>query len=102
MGYISAMTHEAQKTVDRRLARIEGQVRGLRRMLDEGAYCCDMLTQLTAVKSAIEQVAALVASQHIRHCIAGHDGGTVHAHAVSMSKDELLDELDDVLGRLVR
>jgi CsoR family transcriptional regulator, copper-sensing transcriptional repressor len=88
------------KNIDRRLARIEGQVRGVRRMVDENAYCVEILTQLTAVKSAIEQVSAAIASQHIKHCIVDQEQG--HEHAKSMGKEELLDELDEVLGRLMR
>ncbi len=94
-------TKQAQ-TIDRRLARLEGQVRGIRRMLAENAYCIDVLTQVTAAKAALEQVAAAVASQHIKHCVAQHGQGTGHAKAESMTQEELLDELDEVLGRLVR
>ena len=69
-------------------------------MISEDAYCVDVLTQLTAIKSAIEQVSAAVASQHIKHCIADPEHG--HEHAKTMSRDELLDELDEVLSRLMR
>jgi len=69
-------------------------------MVEEDAYCVDILTQLTAIKSAIEQVSAAVASQHIKHCIMEPECG--HEHAKAMSRDELLDELDEVLGRLMR
>lgn len=96
------MSGEDNKNIDRRLARIEGQIRGVRRMVDEGEYCCDVLTQLTAVKSAIEQVAAAIASSHIKHCIVDHGQGTGHAKAEAMTKEALLDELDEVLGRLMR
>ncbi len=94
------MNEHSAKNVDRRLARIEGQVRGVRRMVEEDAYCIDILTQLSAVKSAIEQVSAAVASQHIKHCIADPAHG--HEEAKKMSREELLDELDEVLGRLMR
>lgn len=71
-------------------------------MVEEDEYCCDILTQLTAVKSAIEQVAAAVAASHIKHCVVEHGSGTGHAKAEAMTKEELLDELDEVLGRLMR
>jgi len=100
MGYNSIVNAQDSKIIDRRLARIEGQVRGVRRMVEEEAYCVDILTQLTAVKSAIEQVSAAIASQHIKHCIVDQDQG--HEQAKSMTKEELLDELDEVLGRLMR
>lgn len=88
--------------VDSRLARIEGQVRGVRKMAGEGAYCTDVLTQLAAIRAAIEQVSAMVASNHIKHCIAEHGEGTGHHKAEAMSKDELMAELDLVLKRLMR
>ncbi len=96
------MQLDEQKAIDRRLARIEGQVRGLRRLLAEGAYCCDILNQISAVNSALSQAAGMVASQHIKHCIIGHGTDEAHKVAQSMSKDEVLEELDEVLSRLVR
>ncbi len=69
-------------------------------MVDEKAYCVEVLTQLTAIKSAVEQVSAAVASQHIKHCVLHQEDA--HEHAKGMSKEELLDELDEVLGRLMR
>ena len=98
--YIDYVKAQDSKNIDRRLARIEGQVRGVRRMVDENAYCVDILTQLTAVKSAIEQVTAAIASQHIKHCIIDPEGG--HDHSKAMTREELLEELDEVLGRMMR
>jgi DNA-binding FrmR family transcriptional regulator len=62
-----------------RLRRIEGQVRGLQRMVDEDAYCIDILTQVAAVQTALENVAVEVLDGHVRHCVAdavkgGDDG----------------------------
>jgi DNA-binding FrmR family transcriptional regulator len=53
----------------RRLARIEGQVRGLQRMIDDDTYCIDILTQVSAVTSALQSVAVGLLDQHIRHCV---------------------------------
>ncbi|MFN0029526.1 MAG: metal-sensitive transcriptional regulator [Acidimicrobiales bacterium] len=53
----------------KRLARIEGQVRGLRRMIDEDAYCIDVLTQVSAVTKALQSVAVGLLDQHVRHCV---------------------------------
>jgi len=53
----------------RRLARIEGQVRGLARMVDDERYCIDILTQLAAVGTALEAVGLIVLEQHVRHCV---------------------------------
>src|SRR2546427_10854605 len=52
-----------------RLSRIEGQVRGVSRMVDEEAYCIDVLTQINAVKAAIDQVGLLLLEDHIKGCV---------------------------------
>ena len=54
----------------KRLHRIEGQVRGIERMVDEDRYCIEILTQIAAVKTALEQVGAKLLEGHVNHCIA--------------------------------
>jgi DNA-binding FrmR family transcriptional regulator len=53
----------------KRLKRIEGQVRGLQRMIDEDTYCIDVLTQVSAVTKALQSVAVGLLDQHVRHCV---------------------------------
>ena len=53
----------------KRLHRIEGQVRGIERMVDEDRYCIDILTQIAAVKTALEQVGARLLEDHVTHCV---------------------------------
>ena len=53
----------------RRLARIEGQVRGLQRLVDEDTYCIDVLTQIAAVTSALQSVAVGLLDEHLHHCV---------------------------------
>ncbi|MBS1712999.1 MAG: metal-sensitive transcriptional regulator [Armatimonadetes bacterium] len=91
-----------RKAIDRRLARIEGQVRGVRRLLEEDAYCCDILNQISAVSSALGQVSVALASQHVKNCIVGHGTEGAHKATKAMSRDEVLDELDEVFRKLVR
>ena len=55
--------------VQKRLRRIEGQVRGLQRMIDEDAYCIDVLTQISAATRALESVALQLLREHIGHCV---------------------------------
>jgi DNA-binding FrmR family transcriptional regulator len=57
------------KAITNRLRRIEGQVRGLQRMVDEDAHCVDVLTQVAAVQTALEQVAVLILDGHVRACV---------------------------------
>jgi DNA-binding FrmR family transcriptional regulator len=52
-----------------RLARIEGQVRGIQRMVDEDRYCIDVLTQVAAVKAALDKVALALLDDHVSHCV---------------------------------
>ena len=55
----------------KRLARIEGQVRGIAKMIEDDRYCIDVLTQLGAVDTALEAVALKVLEEHVQHCVAG-------------------------------
>jgi len=55
----------------RRLHRIEGQVRGIERMVDEDRYCIDVLTQIAAVNTALESLAFRILDDHVNHCVAG-------------------------------
>ena len=53
----------------RRLSRIEGQVRGVQRMIDEDVYCIDVLTQVSAITKALQAVAVGLLDEHVRHCV---------------------------------
>ena len=55
--------------VQARLRRIEGQVRGVQRMVDEDSYCIDVLTQISAVTSALQSVAVGLLDEHLHHCV---------------------------------
>ena len=66
------MDHGYDKdALKKRLHRIEGQVRGIERMVDDDRYCIDILTQVAAVKTALERVAFEVLDDHVNHCVAG-------------------------------
>lgn len=62
--------HDQKEDYLRRLRRIEGQVRGLHRMVEQDTYCIDVLTQVSAVKSALQSVAVGLVEQHLDHCVA--------------------------------
>jgi CsoR family transcriptional regulator, copper-sensing transcriptional repressor len=76
-----------------RLGRIEGQIRGLARMVEEDRYCIDVLTQVSAVQAALDKVALGLLDTHARHCVMGAKGG---------ERDERTEELMAAVGRLVR
>ncbi|MGB3632991.1 MAG: metal-sensitive transcriptional regulator [Rubrobacteraceae bacterium] len=65
-GYIKA---DHKDKLENRLKRIEGQVRGVQRMVDEEAYCIDILTQISSLIAASEKVAAMVLRDHVEHCV---------------------------------
>jgi DNA-binding FrmR family transcriptional regulator len=71
-----------------RLARIEGQVRGVAKMVDDERYCIDILTQLSAVRTALDAVALKVLDEHVRHCVtralASGDAGEAESKANEM------------------
>ena len=82
--------------LQKRLRRIEGQVRGLQRMIDEDTYCIDVLTQVSATTSALQSVAIGLLDEHLRHCVteAVAAGGPEGAAKVA--------EATAAIGRLVR
>lgn len=62
--------YESKDDVLSRLRRVEGQVRGLQKMVESDAYCIDILTQITAASNALKKVAIGLLDDHIRHCVA--------------------------------
>jgi CsoR family transcriptional regulator, copper-sensing transcriptional repressor len=83
-------------SVQNRLRRIEGQVRGLQRMVEEDAYCVDVLTQVAAVNRALQAVALELLDDHLSHCVAEAlaQGGTDASEKVA--------EASAAIARLVR
>lgn len=66
-----ALVHpEHRQKIDRRLARLEGQVRGVRKMVDDRRWCLDVLTQVEAIQEGLRGVSAALLSAHLRHCVA--------------------------------
>ena len=63
--------HEDKDALVKRLHRIEGQVRGIEKMVAEDRYCIDILTQIGAVSTALESLGFRILDQHVRHCVAG-------------------------------
>jgi DNA-binding FrmR family transcriptional regulator len=87
------MTHgyaADKEALVKRLHRIEGQVRGIERMIEEDRYCIDLLTQLGAVTTALESLAFRILDDHVQHCVAGALASGDAAEADAKSK-ELLD-----------
>lgn len=78
----------------KRLNRIEGQVRGVSKMVQNDTYCIDILTQVGAAKAALDKVALELVRDHAKHCL---DNDNVHAHHHADKADELV----DAIGRML-
>ncbi len=74
-----------------RLARVEGQVGGVKRMIEEDRYCIDVLTQIEAAQAALNKIALGLVDDHVRHCMRGGEGAS----------EEQVQELMGAVGRLV-
>ena len=88
------MQSEAKTAVLKRLNRIEGQVGGLSRMVQEGRYCIDIVTQISAVRAALRRAEEEILRDHVSHCVE-------HAIASGDKKDQRkkITEIIEVLGR---
>lgn len=80
----------------KRLRRIEGQVRGISRMVDDDTYCIDVLTQVSAATSALQSVALLLLEDHLSHCVAEA------TRAGGAEADAKVKEASEAIARLVR
>jgi DNA-binding FrmR family transcriptional regulator len=90
----SARGYSATKDqLGQRLSRIEGQVRGIQRMVDEDRYCIDILTQISAIQAALDKVALGLLDDHARSCVLG---------APDDAKGDRTEELMAAVGRLMR
>jgi len=88
--------HDTKDDLLKRLRRVEGQVRGLHRMVEEEVYCIDVLTQVSAATKALQSVAVALLEEHLRHCV---------SDAVAQGGDEadrLVTEASQAIERLVK
>ena len=96
-GYIDGMKTNSKSANLKRLSRIEGQVRGLARMVEADRYCIDIVTQIGAVRAALRRVEEEILREHVAHCV---------EHAISSGdkadQRRKVAELMDVMGRAGR
>jgi len=88
----SIRSDKLTKNLTTRLNRIEGQVKGVKAMIDRGAYCDDVLTQISAVQSAMSSVAKILLESHIRSCV---------TQKLRTGDETVVDELVKTVGRLL-
>ncbi|WP_047986589.1 metal-sensing transcriptional repressor [Ornithinibacillus californiensis] len=86
---VKPRTESEKQAVVNRLKRIEGQVRGIQKMVEDDRYCVDILVQISAINAALKKVGFQVAERHVKHCV---------SHAVQSGEGEAsIDELMEVL-----
>ncbi len=81
------------KVLENRLNRIEGQIRGLKNMLSNDAYCTDILIQVSAVKSALDSFSKVLLSNHINTCV---------KEDIKNGNDEVIDELVETINKMMK
>ena len=86
-------TTHAENTA--RLSRIEGQIKGVKRMIDDGEYCIDIITQIQAARAALQSVNKTILEKHLKHCVAA----TLEAKNESESEQKLA-EIMTVIKRM--
>lgn len=86
-------TEKEYRDLINRLSRIEGQVRGVKRMVEEDVYCTDILIQVSAINAALNSFNKVLLSNHIRTCVAEN---------IREGKDEVIDELVTTIQKLMR
>ena len=89
--------HDTKPAYLRRLKLVEGQVRGLQRMVEDDVYCIDVLTQVAAVTKALQSVALGLVDDHVHHCV--HDAARMEAPE---DLDRKLDEVMNAVKRLLK
>ena len=92
-GKTKQRTEREYRDLVNRLSRIEGQIRGIRGMLENDAYCIDIIRQVTAATAALGSFTKVILAEHIRSCVLDD---------VKAGKDETLDELVETLEKLMR
>ena len=91
------MNDATKKSVAARLRRIEGQIGGLLRMVEQDRYCVDVLTQVNAVRAALHKVEQEILRDHVAHCVAN-----AFASGDVMDQRQKVEELVETVGRMTR
>ena len=95
------MNDSVGQDAKKRLARIAGQVAGIQKMVDDGRYCVDILTQISALRAALDQFGVLMLSTHLENCVYGNET-TSTDNCTNMSSEERLAEIKVTLNRFLK
>ena len=96
------MNEAKAKKIKARVNRINGQIGGIGKMIDEDRYCLEILDQIAAARSALDALGVELLSNHIESCVVGHGTGSEHACAKSLTSEQLVDEVRQTLGRFLK
>ena len=93
IGRTKQRDEKEYKDLINRLSRIEGQIRGIKKMVEEQAYCPDILTQVSAANSALNSFTKVLLANHVKSCV---------ANDIKAGKEEAVDELAELLQKLMK
>lgn len=96
------MRTDAKTAIQKRLKRIAGQVAGVQKMVEEDRYCVEILTQVAAIRSALDAMGVELLTDHIEGCVVGHGTGSEHECARTMTQEDLVAEVRTSLGRFLK
>ena len=96
------MNEAKSKKIRARLNRINGQIGGIGKMIDEDRYCLEILDQIAATRSALDALGVELLSNHIEDCIIGHGTGSQHECAQPLTSEQLVDEMRLTLRRFLK
>lgn len=96
------MNADSRKKIRARINRINGQINGVGKMVDEDRYCLDILDQIAAVRSALDSLGVELLTSHLETCVIGHGGESEHECAKPHSQKELIEEVRLTLNRFLK
>ena len=96
------MNQSKKRQLQNRLNRIAGQVAGVQKMVADDRYCVDILTQVAALRSALDAVGVALLTSHIEGCVVGHGTESEHECARKMTQEQLVEEVRISLSRFLK
>ncbi len=94
------MQEKTKQDVLNRIARMSGQVNGIKKMVEDERYCVDILTQVSALRAALDQLGVQLLSTHLESCVYGHDETGDHPH--NFTPEERREEIRVTLNRFLK
>jgi Uncharacterized protein conserved in bacteria len=96
------MKSEIRDKILSRIKRISGQTSGIQRMIEQDRYCVDILSQISAVRSALDALGVELLTSHLETCVLGQSKGSAHPKAQPLKPEALVEEVRQVLSRFLR